>query len=168
MVEIDLNTVRHGRPIDQWFAIDMPPVSATDERPLSPKAERRRSSGLLLGGGHPGDSSTLSLPGLSSSANRGNGALRVKLILTVSRMPSRHGKQSGAVFLTLCDGFLRWLRSWVSQIEKIMPYHEYHDLLEAFVDPELACAEGAPRTWPTPQPHPLSGTMPADGLRYSQ
>ena len=92
MVEIDLNTVRHGRPIDQWFAIDMPPVSATDERPLSPKAERRRSSGLLLGGGHPGDSSTLSLPGLSSSANRGNGALRVKLILTVSRMPSRHGK----------------------------------------------------------------------------
>lgn len=92
MVEIDLNTVRHGRPIDQWFAIDVPPVSATDERPLSPKAERRRSSGLLLGGGgHAGDSSTLSLPGLSSSANRGNGALRVKLILTVRSTPHRHG-----------------------------------------------------------------------------
>jgi hypothetical protein len=23
-----------------------------------------------------------------------------------------------------------------------MPFHEYHDLLEAFIDPELACAEG--------------------------
>jgi len=37
-----------------------------------------------------------------------------------------------------------------------MPYHEYHDLLEAFVDPELACAEGAPRTFaPPPGPHRL-------------
>ena len=32
-----------------------------------------------------------------------------------------------------------------------MPFHEYSELLEAFIDPELACAEGT-----APQPCPLN------------
>ena len=80
-MEIDLNTIRHGRPIDQWFSIDSPSATTSAERAVSPISTRRHDN---LSGPASADGSFLTLNSLGSHANRGYGALRIKLIFTVT------------------------------------------------------------------------------------
>ena len=112
VVEIDLNVIRHGRPIDQWFGVD-DATAATDQiRPMSTLTSRRRDGSIAL----PGAATTAnaaaigaaSMPtsplssSVASVATQGStrplGSLRIKLILTVCGEGGRGGNETGAAW----------------------------------------------------------------------